>query len=76
MSKALHVGVCLLLQQSSIAPLSAERGGARAKAAIKGAIGKTVIAVMRPCGEMAIPLFEFRNTDVELAELSKLLWKL
>ena len=32
--------------------------------------GKSMIAVMRPLGEMEIPPFEVGHTDVELSELS------
>ena len=35
--------------------------------------GKSMIAVMRPLGEMVIPPFEVRHTDSELCELSRLL---
>ena len=38
--------------------------------------GKSMIAVMRPLGEMVIPPFEVGHTDVELCELSRLLKKL
>ena len=38
--------------------------------------GKSMVAVMRPLGEMAIPPFEVGHTDVELCELSRLLGKL
>ena len=33
--------------------------------------GKSMIAVMRPLGEMVIPPFEVRHTDAELCELSR-----
>ena len=38
--------------------------------------GKSMIAVMRPLGELVIPPFEIGHTDVELRELSRLLGKL
>jgi len=38
--------------------------------------GKSMITVMRPLGELAIPPFEVRHTDAELCELSDLLRKL
>ena len=38
--------------------------------------GKSMIAVMQPLGEMVIPPFEVRHTDVELCQLSGLLGKL
>lgn len=38
--------------------------------------GKSVIAVMRPFGEMVIPPFEVGHTDVELSELSRRLGQL
>ena len=38
--------------------------------------GKSMIAVMRPLGEMVIAPFEVRHTDVELYELSRLLREL
>ena len=38
--------------------------------------GKSMIAVMRPLGEMVIPPFEVGHTDVALCELSRLLGKL
>ena len=33
--------------------------------------GKSMIAVMRPLGEMVIPPFEVGHTDAELCELSR-----
>ena len=38
--------------------------------------GKSMIAVMRPLGEMVIPPFEVAHTDVGLCELSRLLREL
>ena len=38
--------------------------------------GKSMIAVMRPFGEMVIPPFEVGHTDVELSELSRRLGQL
>ena len=38
--------------------------------------GKSMIAVMRPLGEMVIPPFEVGHTNVELCELSRLLREL
>ena len=38
--------------------------------------GKSMIAVMRPLGELAIPPFEVGHTNTELCELSSLLRKL
>jgi transposase len=38
--------------------------------------GKSMIAVMRPFGEMVIPPFEVEHTDVELSELSRRLGQL
>ena len=35
--------------------------------------GKSMIAVMRPFGEVAVSPFEVRHTDSELCELAKLL---
>ncbi len=33
--------------------------------------GKSMIAVMRPLGEIVIPPFEVGHTDAELSELSR-----
>ena len=38
--------------------------------------GKSMVAVMRPLGEMVIPPFEVGHTDAELCELSRLLREL
>ena len=38
--------------------------------------GKSMIAVMRPLGEVVIPPFEVGHTESELCELSKLLGNL
>ena len=38
---------------------------------IDGSKGKSMIAVMRPLGEMVIPPFEVGHTDAELCELSR-----
>ena len=38
--------------------------------------GKRMIAVMKPLGEVVIPLFEVGHTDVELRKLSRLLGEL
>ena len=38
--------------------------------------GKSMIAVMRPLGELVLPPFEVGHTDVELCELSSLLRRL
>ena len=38
--------------------------------------GKSMIAIMRPLGEMVIPPFEVGHADVELCELSSLLRRL
>jgi hypothetical protein len=35
--------------------------------------GKSMIAVMRPFGELVVPPFEIHHTDSELCELAKLL---